>query len=86
MARSRFRLLGRFRVRRVPLDANQFEIMGLAKPVGCVGRVDMFNIGRSLCTRSVSSRIQIRRRLCPDWLARLQHEILSMWQPNMHPP
>jgi hypothetical protein len=86
VARRRFRLLGRFWLRRVPLDANQFEEMGMAQPLGSVGGVDMFSVGRSLCTRSVSSGIEIRRCLGPDWLARLQHEILPMWQSNMHLP
>ena len=86
MARSRFRLLGRFRLRRVPLDANQFEEMGLAQPLGSMGCIDMFSVGRGLCACSVSSRIEIRLGLGPDWLARLQHEILPMWQPNMHHP
>ena len=45
VARSRFRLLGRFWLRRVPLDANQFEEMGLAQPLGSMGCVDMFSLG-----------------------------------------
>ena len=86
MARSRFRLLGRFRIRRVPLDANQFKEMGLAKPLGSMGGVDMFSVVRSLCIRSFSPRIEIRLGLGPDWFARLQHDILPMWQPNLHHP
>ena len=86
MARRRFRLLGRFRLRRVPLDANQFEEMGLAQPLGSVGFVDMLSVGRGLCTRTVSSCTEIRSCFGPDWLALLQHEILPMWQPNMHHP
>lgn len=86
MARSRFRLLGRFRVRRVPLDANQFEEMGLAQPLGSMGGVDMFSVVRGLCPRSLSSRIEIHLGLGPDWFARLQHDILPMWQSNLHHP
>ena len=86
MARSRFRLFGRLRLRRVPLDANQFEEMGLALPLGSVGGVDMFSVGRGLCTRSVSSLLEIHRCIGPDWPARLQHEILPMWQSNVHHP
>ena len=45
VARSRFRFLGRFWLRRVPLDANKLEEMGLVQPVGSMGGVDMFSLG-----------------------------------------
>ena len=86
VARSRFHLLGRFWLRRVPLDANKLEKMGLAQPLGSVGGVDMFSVGRGLCTRIVSSCAEIHSCFGLDWLALLQHEILPMWQPNMHHP
>ena len=80
--RAVVRFLGRFWLRRVPLDANKLEKMGLAQPLGSVGGVDMFSVGRGLCTRIVSSCQNSCFGL--DWLALLQHEILPMWQPNMH--
>ena len=86
VARSRFRFLGRFWLRRVPLNANELEKMGLAQPLGSVGDVDMFSVGRGLCTRNVSSCAEIHSCFGLDWLALLQHEILPMWQPNMHHP
>ncbi len=81
VACRRFRLFDRLRPRRIPINENEFKNLGLAQFVGNMGDVDLVGAAGSFCIGLVPSRSEIRRSLCADWPAFLQHEVLQMRNP-----
>lgn len=81
VACRRFRLFDRLWPRRVPINDNKFKNLGLAQFVGNLGGVDLVGAAGSFCIGFVPARSEIRRGLCADWPAFLQHEVLQMRNP-----